>query len=130
MFDITQGRQKFIFKEDVIKSEDDDYHGLVELENSMMASVLNATVRVWDISEGKLKYTIENFDKNKDGHKETITVMTGLDNNYLATADRTGALKVWDMNQIPPKMKFSTGGFGAHRHLVGYFKLSFLNINY
>ena len=77
---------------------------LTSLDNGYLASSADdETIKIWDITNGKLKYT---FDKS-NGHSGLYTNLISLENGYLASRS-SSIVKIWDTKNGRVKFSFDS----------------------
>ena len=99
----------------------DEITSLASLDNNLFASAsIDTTVKVWDLSEGNLKYS---FYSRFGGHSGSVLALSFLnDKNLLASGSSDKTIKIWDLTtgKIVNTLSKAIGGHTASVKFLTY----------
>ncbi len=81
----------------------------------LVSSSYDSTIKVWDVYQGKLKYT---FDNSNRGQIDYVRSLALLDNDILVSGSRDGIIKIWDLQTGLIKSFSSDITMLAHKNWV------------
>ena len=105
----------------------DEITSLASLDNNLFASAsIDTTVKVWDFSQGYLKYS---FYSRFGGHTDSVLALSFLnDKNLLASGSSDQTIKIWDLTtgKIVNTLSKANGGHTTSVKFLTYLGNSLL----